>query len=290
MPVAPAPSADAIFSGAAPDASPRPPAARSPATSFRGRPPFLAEAARYRVSYSLTGEVGQALIRFAPAAGSGQMVVRASGIGQGAVLGFGKTEKRVESEFDTRALQSMRWTMTRTSGSETVVDIAEQPKAGAVSVLRKRAGQPDQNESMTRATSVLDPLGLLLRLRVAPLTAPSTFEVLDGRALWLLTLSAARPTKDHLLQLDGRAEPIYWDGSPDRERTGRNFSLFLNDDGFRTPMRLTVPFGPGEARAELVQLTRASASRWRFIRRLLPSSPRLSPVKQKPLSALLPTE
>ena len=73
---------------------------------------------------------------------------------------------------------------------------------------------------MNRASAVLDPLGLLLRIRLAPQT-PTSFEILDGRALWIVTLSAARPTRDAppMLRLDGRVKPIYWDGTPDKERT-----------------------------------------------------------------------
>ena len=216
--------------------------------------PFVAETARYRVSYGLLGEVATATVTFAPV--TGQPTVRATGTGEGAVLGFGKTKKRFESEFNTQTQQANKWTATRTTGSDIVVDTAEQAKAGVVSNLRKRAGQPDQAETLSRATAVLDPLGLLLRLRTAPLNQPSSFEILDGRALWIVTLSAARPTQERLLQLEGRAEPIYWDGSPDKERTARSFSLYLSNDAFRTPTRLTVPFGMGEARAELVQLSR----------------------------------
>jgi hypothetical protein len=281
-----APAAAEIFSGAAPPVTPPPPA--GPSSQLQAKPPILAETAKYRVSFSLLGEVAHANVTFTPvAAGPTHMMVRASGTGEGAVLGFGKTKKQVESEFDMQTLKSTKWTMTRFTGDETVVDMTTQEKPGMVSSLRKRTGQPDQTESMSRATAVLDPLGLLLRIRLAPLHAPSSFEVLDGRALWIVRFAAARLTKENLLQLDGTAEPIYWDGSADKERTGRSFSIFLSNDIFRMPMRLTVPFGLGEVRAELFQVSRPGTAEI-LVRSLLRRLRRVPTVVHGPLSAQEP--
>jgi hypothetical protein len=125
-------------------------------------------------------------------------------------------------------------------------------------LLRKRPGRPDQVDSFTRATAVLDPLGLLLRVRFGPMSAPSSFEILDGHALWIISFSSIHTTSETpaTVQLNGHVEPIYWDGTPDKERTGRDFSLFLSNDSARMPVRLIVPFGLGQARAEIVQLSR----------------------------------
>jgi hypothetical protein len=259
-----------------------------PFALWGAQPPLVKETARYRVSYGILGEVAEATVTFTPdgspglvGAGPARSIVHAVGTGRGAVLGFGKTEKHIESDFDTQALKTMRWTITRSTGGETVVDIAEQPQAGAVSLLRKRTGQPDQADSMNRASPVLDPLGLLLRIRLAPPQAPTSFEILDGRALWIVTLSAARPTSDtpRMLRLDGWCRPIYWDGTPDKERTERPFKLFLSDDAYHTPLRLVVPFGMGEARAEIVQLSRPAPrprlELWRILLRFFPQCHRL---------------
>ena len=233
------------------------------------RPALLAETASYRVSYGILGEVAQGTITFAPQSSPGsagtdgaRSMIHAVGDGQGAVLGFGNTSKHIESDFDVQTLTSTRWTSTRTTGAETVIDSAEQQQPGVVSLLRKRAGNPDQVESVTRSSAVLDPLGLLLRIRLAPPKAPTTFELLDGRALWLMSFSAAQPTNENprMLRLDGRAEPIYWNGTPDNDRTARSFTFFLSDDAYRNPLRLVVPFGPGEAHAELSGLSRPGSA------------------------------
>ena len=218
------------------------------------------ETATYRVRYGIFGQVAEATITFSPGP---KRTVRASGHGNGAVLGFGKTDKRIEGEFDLQTLKTTRWTIVRQSGDEKVIDLAEQTEPGLVSLVRKREGRPDEADKFSRPSPVLDPLGLLLRLRFAPLKAPSSFEVLDGRALWVIRLSAIHATDENppTLRLDGYAEPICWDGSPDEKRTGRDFSLFLSNDSYRTPVRLVVPYDLGEARAEIVHLSRPEAAR-----------------------------
>jgi hypothetical protein len=240
-----------VFSGSAPPV----PAVPKPSP----RPPMALpapETASYRVSYGMLGQVAAATISLTPGAQS--RTVHAVGRGNGAVLGFGQTEKHIESDFDLQTLKPTRWTITRLTGDERVTDIAEQAELGKVSLVRKRPGRPDQVDSFTRATAVLDPLGLLMRIRFGPMSAPSSFEILDGRALWVISFSSIRTTDENppTVQLNGHVEPIYWDGTPDKERTGRDFSLFLSNDSIRTPIRLIVPFGLGHARAEIIQLSR----------------------------------
>jgi len=95
---------------------------------------------------------------------------------------------------------------------------------------------------------------------------------LDGRALWLMTFSAAQPTSENprTLRLDGWAEPIYWNETPDNLRTAHSFTFFLSDDAYHSPLRLVVPFGLGDARAELSGLSRpGSRPGKRFWGRLL---------------------
>ena len=220
------------------------------------------ETASYRVTYGIMGQVAEATLSFAPDAGPAPAAVppliRAVGDGHGAVLGFGKPDKRIESEFDARTHASRRWTNRRASDGKTTYDTGEEPKFGSVSLLRKRTGEPDLAETFTRTAPVLDPLSFLLRLRMALPEAPTTYEILDGRALWLAEISAARPDPDNsgLLRLEGKVDPIDWSGGPDKERSSRSFVLYVTRDRFHTPVRLVVPFGLGEVRAEMVRIER----------------------------------
>jgi hypothetical protein len=105
----------------------------------------------------------------------------------------------------------------------------------------------------------MDPLGFILRVRLRPPRAPETFEVLDGHGLWRLTLAPAVAVNDELgraLRLDGKAEPIFWDGRHDDDRPNRTFSFWLSDDSFHTPLRLVMPLAVGEVRADLVTVSR----------------------------------
>jgi hypothetical protein len=226
------------------------------------------ETAHYRVTFGLLGQVAEATLSLTPDAVSGPLPVppvrlRLAGVGSGNVLGFGQTEKRVDADFDARALLAPRWSSVRTTNGKTTADAAEQAQPGTVALLRKRSGEKDLAESFRRTATVLDPLSFLLRLRLAPPAAASVYEVLDGRALWLATVSAARIDRDRpeLLRVDGRFDPIYWSGGTDKERRSYDFSLFVTRDRNRTPVRLLVPFGLGEVRAELVQVERHTGGR-----------------------------
>jgi hypothetical protein len=270
------PSASLVPQAAVPLAAPSPVAAHRPARRPRARPrpaPGLCiakETARYRVSFGLFGQVAEATLSLTPDAASGRPgaavppgLLHAAGRGSGSVLGFGKTDKRIEAEFDARALAPRRFGSVRTSDGKTTSDTAEQAQPGTLALLRKRSGEKDLVEGFHRTAPVLDPLSFLLRLRLAPPAAATVYEVLDGRALWLAAVSAARIDDAHpdLLRVDGRFDPIYWSGGTDKERRSYDFSLFLTRDGNRTPVRLLVPFGLGEVRAELIQVVRQTGGR-----------------------------
>jgi hypothetical protein len=268
LPCLPSETTPAVPEVEAPAPAPAPTPSPAPRPKETPPAPVLPnETATYRVTYSIFGEVAQATVTFTPARADSApgtdpvSLVRAVGSGSGDVLGFGKTDKRIESEFDARALGSKRWTSTRRNDGKIVVDIAEQPQPGAVSVVRKREGQPDQTGSFSRQTVVLDPLGLLLRIRMDVPTKPTVYEVLDGRGLWLISLTpvAPGPGVQPLLRLDGHAAPIYWNGEQDKERTARKFTMYLSNDARHIPVRLVIPLGIGEVRAEIVTLSRPVA-------------------------------
>lgn len=251
------PSETSETTPAAPEPAPPPRPQEAPALALPN------ETATYRVTYGVFGEVAQATVTFtsspaSSAAGLAAPVVHAVGSGSGEVFGFGHTDKRIVSEFDARALASMRWTSTKKSDGKMVVDVAEQAQPGAVAIVRKREGQPDQAESFARSAAVLDPLGLLLRIRLAVPTKTTVYEVLDGRGLWLITLTPLPHGRiQPFVRLDGYADPIYWNGQPDKERTARKFTLFLTNDARHLPVQLVIPLGLGEVRADIVTLSRA---------------------------------
>jgi hypothetical protein len=246
------------------------PLPRSGRSKLADGPCVAKETARYRVTFGILGKVAEAELSLAlgnaatsVGAAAPSLLIRTKGSGSGDVLGFGKTDKRIEGDFDARALSARRWRNVKIRKGKTTIDTAEQAKPGAVSLLRKRAGEPDQAEHFDRAAPVLDPLGFLVRLRLALPEASMVYEVLDGRALWLAKVAAARvdPAAADLLRVDGKLEPIFWNGDPDQRRSTFTFSLFFRRDRFRTPVRLTVPYGLGEVRAELVRVERRPGER-----------------------------
>jgi hypothetical protein len=238
-------------------------AVREPAKAPPPRPPAPAsaqEATRYRVVYSVLGVLGEVSISFAQPQGG----VRAVGVGRGSLFGMGKVEKRVESHLDPASAATRRWVASRVQSGKTTVDTIEQPTPGSIQMIRRRTGKPDEPSRFVRQRPVLDPLGFLWRLRTRPPTRPETFEVLDGRALWVLAVDPARPgTFDKgrsALVLKGHAEPIFWDGERDPERSPRGFTIWLDADSAHTPLRLVMPLAVGEVRVDLASVERGLAA------------------------------
>ena len=81
------------------------------------RPPAAAllpaETVHYRVTHGLLGTVAEATLTLKPLPAQGHL--RATGEGQGDLMGFGKMRRRFESEFDPKTLASVRWVVTRPS-------------------------------------------------------------------------------------------------------------------------------------------------------------------------------
>jgi Protein of unknown function (DUF3108) len=151
------------------------------------------------------------------------------------------------------------------AGGETVTDIIEQPSAGVLTMVRQRPGAPPSSQRAAFALPALDPVGLVMRVRVAPPLPdhPLRLLMLDGQALYRVTLSAAgrQPVPDlegpaFGLRIEGRADPIVYDGRDAADRPRRGFTLWLSDDDARIPLRLTMPIGPGDVVVELVEATR----------------------------------
>jgi hypothetical protein len=226
-----------------------------------GLAPALAapEIARYRVAFGPL-DVGEISLRLAslPLSGAaGTPVVRARGEGAGAILGFGRQEGAVETEFEPRALLSRRWTMTRVTSGRTIRDEIDQPEPGHLELQRVRDGGPPQRQTSRIAGAALDPVGFLLRLRASPPrrgAGPEVLHLLDGQALWRVTVTRGAPAPlapfvpaHRVIRLEGRAEPIRHDGAPDLgERAPHSFVLWLSAGRGHLPLRLEMPLGPSE--------------------------------------------
>jgi hypothetical protein len=235
----------------------------APPIPVKPTPPPNTEASRYRVMYGLLGELGHIEISFLYPA-PGEDTVKAVGVGSGSLMGMGQYEKRLESQLDSRRLTSRRWVSRRVQSGKTTTDTVEQPRPGAVEVVRQRSDKPDEGHTFVRQQPVLDPLGFLYRVRSRPPRAPEAYEVLDGRALWLITLEPGTPAKldggRRAVAFRGRANPIFWDGQRDGERSARSFTLWLSDDRYRTPLRLVMPLPVGEVRVDLAALDRPATA------------------------------
>ena len=192
----------------------------------------LSETSSYRVSTGILGTIAELTLQIVPESLPSEhatpfpSLLRAVAQGGGSVFGLGRSEQRIWSEFDARRLTARRWKNVWSNGNGVTTDTGEQSQPGTLALLHKRSNEADRAESFTRMLPIVGPVGFLLHLRVALPTKPNTYQVLNGRALWLVSASAARTgseTQD-LWRVDGKLEPIFWDGRPDCERTRYAFS------------------------------------------------------------------
>jgi hypothetical protein len=246
---------------------PPPPVAKPPAPV--PAPLTMNERARYRIAFGAfdVGEISLTLdadTRGVRAPGQPSLV-RARGQGEGSIIGLGRIATQIETEFDPGRLASRRWTSTRIRDGGTIRDRIDQSEDGKLAMARARDGHPGASANVAVPAPVLDPVGLLLRLRASPPAVGGPAQVLnliDGQALWRVTVAGAgfdmldgeRPT----LRLDGRAEPIFADGRPDigGDRTTRSFRLWLSEEPSRMPLRLQMPLGIGDLVVSLVDVKR----------------------------------
>jgi hypothetical protein len=250
-----------------PPPPPPPPPAR--AAARRPSPPPLAmrETARYRVDYGALS-IGEISLAITDPARDGAALVQASGQAQGSILGFGRLENHIEAVFDAEHLSSRRWTSARSGWEGDIRDTGEQPRQGLLDLTRARDGRPPERLRAAVAGPALDPVGFLLRVRVAPPPIggpPQVLYVLDGRALWRVTLVSAglEPLPDTAartpaLRLEGHADPIRYDGTVDdrSDRSRRELILWLSPDAAHVPLRLSMPIGISDLVVALVDLDR----------------------------------
>jgi hypothetical protein len=227
-----------------------------------------AERARYRIDYGIL-EIGELEVAIA-AAVPGSVLVHADGHGAGGVLGLGRMENRITTDFDLARLESRRWDNARSGGEGDLRDRAQQTAAGHVDLVREHPGEarPPETSSANLAAPLLDPLGFLLRVRIEPPSGgPQILYVLDGQALWRVTITNAgrvAPPDDAargpMLRIDAEAEPIHWNGASDySDRKHRSFKLWLSDDAAHVPLRLEMPVGIADVVVALTELRRGGA-------------------------------
>ncbi|MES1171841.1 MAG: DUF3108 domain-containing protein, partial [Bacteroidota bacterium] len=230
----------------------------------------LFEEARYDIRYGILGAIGA--LRFSArglvTAPDGSRVVHIQGSGEGAVLGFGGMQGRIESEFDPGTRAPRRWSALRLregqKDAEGTMDTAARGKGGTLLLERLKPGQPLARQSVAFTIPTSDPLSLLWRLRMAPpaLGQTETLQLLDGQALWRVSVTtsdvgtAPPEGATAAIRLDGELAPIFYDGRGDSDRPTRRFTLWLSTDVNHLPLRLEVPIGLADVVMTLAEARR----------------------------------
>jgi hypothetical protein len=259
-----------------PQPPPAAPAPVMPPAVVLALPPFpplpvpvaMLEHARYRIAFGILGQVGEIRTTIQGDHTEGPTrLVEVAGSGEGSILGLGRMRTRVESQFDSALLGSRRWTAARWKGDQATIDVVDQANPGRITLERRRDGRPPERQAATLRLPTFDPIGFTLRVRISPPAPGETqvLQILEGRALWRVALTTAgtqvmpdSPTATRALRLEGRLDPILYDGRPDTasDRPHRTFTLWLSSDPARVPLRLSVPVGIGNVVVELVELKR----------------------------------
>jgi len=257
------------------EAAPLPPPPPPPPPITVILPPFvplpvpvaMLENAHYKIGYGLLGQIGEirTAIQDDHTEGAARLV-KVGGYGEGAIFGLGRMRTQIDGLFDPSGPGSRRWTAARWKDDQTITDVIDQPRPGAVSIERRRSGRATERQTAHLPQPTFDPIGFILRLRIAPPAPGQTqvLQVMEGRALWRATLTGAgtQPLPDSAagtsaLRIDGRLDPIFYDGrSDDSDRPHRTFTLWLSSDAARVPLRLSVPIGLGDVVVELVEVQR----------------------------------
>jgi hypothetical protein len=227
-----------------------------PKATPKPTPPFpiAPERATYKVSHGLLGEVAKVSLSLASEPceeGPRKTILR--GEGKGDVLGFGRMDKRLESEFDPLHRVPTHFTSRRLSDGKFIVDTAMQTKPGKVSTQRKKPGEPTTQINLSQDRGILDPLSFLLRVRLNVPARPTNYELLDGRGFWRLSLAPEPCADPDLIQLAGKAEMLYLDGTVDPNKTSRRFTLYLAKDRHHLPVKFVLYLGMGNVSAELLE-------------------------------------
>lgn len=229
-----------------------------------GLPPHD-ETLHYDIRYGVLGSIGSLRVSSgALAARPGAAPsVRLHGAGSGSVLGLGSMRNQVDAEFDSWTRGSRRWTSARGDGGARTVDSGSWDTSGQTHLSRRKPGTPDETYNFRAPVQTSDPLGLIWRLRTSPppLGGSDVLQIVDGLAMYrvhVTTVATAAPVPETApgvtaLRLEGEVAPFYYDGRPDPDRATRHFTLWLDPRTGHLPLRVSVPFGPGDVILRLVE-------------------------------------
>lgn len=233
------------------------------------------ERTTYDVRYGFLGQVGELELSTTPVSfePGGAPIVRILGRGAGDVLGLGRFERTIETEFDLGAGASRSWRSTRRSSglaSEDRVTDSVIRQAGDKLHIERRKGAavaPTATAILTPASTTSDPLGVIWRIRNQPPAAGETqvLQLLDGMALWRIELrgvGAAVPVPESSwvgMEIAAQMIPVLYNGQRDPNRPERHFLLWLDAGPGHLPLRLEMPIGIADAILTLKEIRGAPA-------------------------------
>lgn len=229
--------------------------------------PVAAESARYVIKHAVVGELGEVVLRLTPVGGAGWRTVwEGQGHGFASLFGIGESST-FRSRFDVGTGLSTAWSINRNTGSATILDECQQRAPGEILSHRVHSQKPEDRSTLRAGGPTTDLLGFLLRLRTRPPTTPETVMVLDGRALWRVTVKpgvadTAKVAQQPFaaLRYDLQAEPLDWHLAPSKTRKRQDLTVWLANDRVRTPLALVAQSALGNVRIE-ADIDRRVASR-----------------------------
>ena len=243
----------------APKPAPRAAAVLGPKGSERGH---------YRIRHGLVGDVGEVELRLSqlPSANN-QALWLGEGNAFGSFLGIGESST-FRSQFDAVTGLSTTWSLKRDTGSATISDESVQASPGVVQTHRIHSKKPEDWSTLNAGAGTIDPFGLLMRLRTRPpVSGPDELMVLDGRALWKVTVSPGQATTVMVggqsiaaLRYALRSDPLDWQRAPSKTRVTQKLVVWLTNTVTRTPLALEAQTSLGNIRIEVVGTVASSVA------------------------------
>jgi hypothetical protein len=219
--------------------------------------PVAAESSQYIIRHDILGELGAVSLRVSPQKDtSNQLTWTGEGSAFGSFLGIGESSTFV-SQFNALTGLSTKWKINRDIGSAVISDDCEQVQAGIIATHRVHSKKPEDWSTLHAGADTTDPFGFLMRLRIRPPSSPTVVMVLDGRALWKVTVQPAKTVsldvggeKTAALRFDLRSDPLDWRGAPSKTRTTQHLVIWLANTTLRTPLALEAASPIGNVHIE----------------------------------------